>query len=186
MTGGEPHGAGGGHRRPPRCLATAPARISSGARCAGQPRCLACRTGGPVRARRFRIFDVTTDFSGDRIILSDLGFFGYHGVMPEEAVLGQRFFVDLVCGIDLREAGRTDDLERQRLLCRDLRGDQGGVRGAPVQADRGRGAEHRRPAVRGLPGDRLAAGAGAKALGADRRWWPARPRWNCIGMRSDR
>jgi dihydroneopterin aldolase len=54
---------------------------------------------------------VTTEFSGDRIILSDLGFFGYHGVMPEEAVLGQRFFVDLVCGIDLREAGRTDDLD---------------------------------------------------------------------------
>lgn len=54
---------------------------------------------------------MTTEFSGDRIILSDLGFFGYHGVMPEEAVLGQRFFVDLVCGIDLREAGRTDDLD---------------------------------------------------------------------------
>lgn len=54
---------------------------------------------------------MTTDFGGDRIILSDLGFFGYHGVMPEEAVLGQRFFVDLVCGIDLGEAGRTDRLE---------------------------------------------------------------------------
>lgn len=54
---------------------------------------------------------MTTEFSGDRIILSDLGFFGYHGVMPEEAVLGQRFFVDLVCGIDLRKAGRTDDLD---------------------------------------------------------------------------
>lgn len=54
---------------------------------------------------------MTTEFSGDRIILSDLGFFGYHGVLPEEAVLGQRFFVDLVCGIDLREAGRTDDLD---------------------------------------------------------------------------
>lgn len=51
------------------------------------------------------------EFGGDRIILSDLGFFGYHGVMPEEAVLGQRFFVDLVCGIDLRVAGRTDDLD---------------------------------------------------------------------------
>lgn len=54
---------------------------------------------------------MTTEFGGDRIILSDLGFFGYHGVLPEEAVLGQRFFVDLVCGIDLRVAGRTDDLD---------------------------------------------------------------------------
>jgi dihydroneopterin aldolase len=30
--------------------------------------------------------------------------------MPEEAVLGQRFFVDLVCGVDLGEAGRMDEL----------------------------------------------------------------------------
>ncbi|CAN7367039.1 dihydroneopterin aldolase [Devosia sp. LjRoot16] len=55
---------------------------------------------------------MTKDFSGDRIILSDLGFFGYHGVMPEEAVLGQRFFVDLVCGVDLGQAGRSDELEQ--------------------------------------------------------------------------
>ena len=55
--------------------------------------------------------DVTKDFDGDRIILKDLGFFGYHGVMPEEAVLGQRFFVDLTCGVDLGQAGRSDDLE---------------------------------------------------------------------------
>ncbi|WP_244513671.1 dihydroneopterin aldolase [Devosia insulae] len=54
---------------------------------------------------------MTKDFNGDRVILKDLGFFGYHGVMPEEAVLGQRFFVDLVCGADLTEAGRSDDLE---------------------------------------------------------------------------
>lgn len=54
---------------------------------------------------------MTRDFDGDRIILRDLGFFGYHGVMPEEAVLGQRFFVDLGCGVDLGQAGRSDDLE---------------------------------------------------------------------------
>lgn len=55
--------------------------------------------------------DVTRDFDGDRIILRDLGFFGYHGVMPEEAVLGQRFFVGLTCGVDLGQAGRSDELE---------------------------------------------------------------------------
>jgi dihydroneopterin aldolase len=60
--------------------------------------------------RKTRTPDVTRDFDGDRIILRDLGFFGYHGVMPEEAVLGQRFFVDLVCGADLGEAGRSDEL----------------------------------------------------------------------------
>ena len=61
--------------------------------------------------RDSRNSDVTKDFDGDRIILRDLGFFGYHGVMPEEAVLGQRFFVDLTCGVDLGQAGRSDDLE---------------------------------------------------------------------------
>lgn len=61
--------------------------------------------------RATRTIDLTRDFDGDRIILRDLGFFGYHGVMPEEAVLGQRFFVDLVCGADLGAAGRSDELE---------------------------------------------------------------------------
>lgn len=60
--------------------------------------------------RTTRTIDLTRDFDGDRIILSDLGFFGYHGVMPEEAVLGQRFFVDLTCGVDLGAAGRSDEL----------------------------------------------------------------------------
>ena len=47
-------------------------------------------------------------FSGDRIILSDLGFYGYHGLMIEESKLGQRFFIDLTCGVDLAEPARTD------------------------------------------------------------------------------
>ena len=33
---------------------------------------------------------MTAPFTGDRIILKDLGFFGYHGVFAEEAKLGQR------------------------------------------------------------------------------------------------
>ena len=37
-------------------------------------------------------------FTGDRIILKDLGFYGYHGVFAEEAKLGQRFFIDLELG----------------------------------------------------------------------------------------
>jgi dihydroneopterin aldolase len=49
-------------------------------------------------------------FEGDRIILRDLGFFGYHGVFPEEARLGQRFVVDLHVGTDLRTAGESDEL----------------------------------------------------------------------------
>lgn len=38
-------------------------------------------------------------------------FYGYHGVFPEENVLGQRFKVDLTVSVDLKKAGQTDDLE---------------------------------------------------------------------------
>ena len=49
-------------------------------------------------------------FTGDRIILKDLGFYGYHGVFAEEAKLGQRFFVDLELGVDLSAPATTDRL----------------------------------------------------------------------------
>ena len=49
-------------------------------------------------------------FTGDRIILKDLGFYGYHGVFAEEARLGQRFFIDLEIGLDLSLPASTDRL----------------------------------------------------------------------------
>ena len=49
-------------------------------------------------------------FTGDRIILKDLGFYGYHGVFAEEAKLGQRFFIDIELGTDLAAAGASDRL----------------------------------------------------------------------------
>jgi len=52
-----------------------------------------------------------TQITKDRILLTDLAFYGYHGVMREENTLGQRFRIDLECGVDLTEAGRTDDVE---------------------------------------------------------------------------
>ncbi|HEY8346013.1 MAG TPA: dihydroneopterin aldolase [Symbiobacteriaceae bacterium] len=48
----------------------------------------------------------------DRIILSGMQFYGYHGVYPEEARLGQNFIVDVELCLDLREAGQHDDLRR--------------------------------------------------------------------------
>ena len=51
---------------------------------------------------------MTAPFTGDRIILRDLGFYGYHGLFAEEEKLGQRFFVDLECGVDLTAPGETD------------------------------------------------------------------------------
>lgn len=48
----------------------------------------------------------------DKIRLHNMEFFGYHGAIPEENRLGQRFKVDLELGLDLREAGLHDDLGR--------------------------------------------------------------------------
>jgi len=48
----------------------------------------------------------------DRIRLDGMTFYGYHGVDPAEQALGQRFIVDLEVGLDLRPAGRSDDLAR--------------------------------------------------------------------------
>ena len=38
-------------------------------------------------------------------------FYGYHGVFKEENKLGQRFRVDLMVELNLKQAGETDDLE---------------------------------------------------------------------------
>lgn len=46
----------------------------------------------------------------DKIVLSGMVFYGYHGVAPEERTLGQRFMVDLEMETDLRPAGASDDL----------------------------------------------------------------------------
>jgi dihydroneopterin aldolase len=46
----------------------------------------------------------------DRILLENMLFFGYHGVLPEENKLGQRFAVSLVIGTDTRAAAISDDL----------------------------------------------------------------------------
>ncbi|AEH52122.1 dihydroneopterin aldolase [Heyndrickxia coagulans] len=47
----------------------------------------------------------------DKIYIHDMEFYGYHGVLPEENKLGQRFRVSIVLGLDLKRAGETDRLE---------------------------------------------------------------------------
>lgn len=46
----------------------------------------------------------------DKIILKGMQFYGYHGVLPEEKRLGQRFEVDMELVTNLKPAGETDDL----------------------------------------------------------------------------
>jgi 7,8-dihydroneopterin aldolase/epimerase/oxygenase len=48
----------------------------------------------------------------DRIRLNDMVFYGYHGVLPEERKLGQRFVVSVELRLDLRAAGEADDLHK--------------------------------------------------------------------------
>ncbi len=47
----------------------------------------------------------------DRIVLQGLRFMGAHGALPEEAQRPQPFEVDLELLVDLRPAGRTDELD---------------------------------------------------------------------------
>ena len=47
----------------------------------------------------------------DRIIMKNLAFFGYHGVMEEEKTLGQKFFLDIEIYTDLTKAGKSDEVE---------------------------------------------------------------------------
>jgi len=46
----------------------------------------------------------------DEILLEGMRFYAYHGVNPEERVLGQRFTVDVALAVDLSWAGQSDDL----------------------------------------------------------------------------
>jgi 7,8-dihydroneopterin aldolase/epimerase/oxygenase len=46
----------------------------------------------------------------DKIILTNMQFYGYHGLLPEENKLGQRFGVDVELFLSTEEAGNTDDM----------------------------------------------------------------------------
>ena len=48
----------------------------------------------------------------DKILMNNWGFYGYHGVLKEEATLGQKFFIDMELYLDTREAGQTDDMNK--------------------------------------------------------------------------
>ncbi len=50
--------------------------------------------------------------SKDCIRITDMHFYGYHGVDASERQLGGRFAIDVELYRDLAEAGRTDDLDQ--------------------------------------------------------------------------
>ncbi|MBO1004700.1 dihydroneopterin aldolase [Pseudogracilibacillus auburnensis] len=47
----------------------------------------------------------------DKIFLNEMEFYGYHGALPEETRLGQRFRVTVILETDLQAAGKSDDLD---------------------------------------------------------------------------
>lgn len=48
----------------------------------------------------------------DRVLLNGMKFFGYHGALPQETTLGQKFIIDLELYLSLKEAGSGDDLTK--------------------------------------------------------------------------
>lgn len=46
----------------------------------------------------------------DKIVLTGMQFYGYHGVFPEENKLGQRFVVDVEMMLSLERAGKSDTI----------------------------------------------------------------------------
>jgi 7,8-dihydroneopterin aldolase/epimerase/oxygenase len=46
----------------------------------------------------------------DQINITGIKAFGYHGVLPHEAIEGQAFIVDLLINLDLQAASRSDQL----------------------------------------------------------------------------
>ena len=47
----------------------------------------------------------------DRLVLSGMRFFAYHGVLPEERAQGQEFLVDVELEADVQTSARRDALE---------------------------------------------------------------------------
>ena len=48
----------------------------------------------------------------DKIHIKDLEIIGFHGAIPEEKVLGQKFVLSFELDVDLRQSGKNDDLTK--------------------------------------------------------------------------
>jgi 7,8-dihydroneopterin aldolase/epimerase/oxygenase len=46
----------------------------------------------------------------DKIIMRNMRFYGYHGVLQEETNLGQKFIVNATLFVDTHKAGKSDDI----------------------------------------------------------------------------
>lgn len=69
----------------------------------------------------------------DKIILENMQFYGYHGVLAEENRLGQRFAVSLIMGTDIRTAALNDDLAKSVNYAESYAAVKEIMEGAPVK-----------------------------------------------------
>lgn len=69
----------------------------------------------------------------DKIVLNNLGFYGYHGVLSEESRLGQKFFIDIELYTDLKPAGISDDLTKSTSYAEVFETVKGVVEGKPFK-----------------------------------------------------
>ena len=74
--------------------------------------------------------------AGDRISLTGITAFGYHGVFDSERRQGQKFVVDVSCLIDLSSAASNDDLGDTIDYGALARGDRCRRRAGPAEPDR--------------------------------------------------
>ena len=47
----------------------------------------------------------------DKILITDLHLFAYHGVNLEEKLHGQNYYIDITADVDLTKACRSDDID---------------------------------------------------------------------------
>ena len=47
----------------------------------------------------------------DKIVMKNMKFYGYHGMLPEEQANGQDFFIDIEMSLDLNKPGKTDEID---------------------------------------------------------------------------
>ena len=47
----------------------------------------------------------------DKILLNNMKFYAYHGVLPEEQEKGQNFYIDVEIDYSTKKAGLSDNLE---------------------------------------------------------------------------
>ena len=61
----------------------------------------------------------------DQITIKDLVIYGKHGVFKEEQIIGQKFLVSAVLGVNTRASGKSDNLDdsvNYGTVCHELKG----------------------------------------------------------------